>query len=98
MCWNKSDANLALTQDEARCKGVLLLPSGTVTSAPCSNSRRTVSELPENAARCKGVELVLSRTDTSAPYLINSRTVSAFKLDFTSSAPISCGDIRAVLN
>ena len=76
---------MALTQDDARCNGVLRFPSNTLMSAPCSNSRRTVSEHPQNAARCKGVACVLSCTDTSAPCLINNRTVSAFLLDSTSS-------------
>ncbi|KAH9046344.1 hypothetical protein EDB83DRAFT_1538165 [Lactarius deliciosus] len=72
---------MGLTQDDARCNGVLRLPSSTVTSAPCSTNRRTISEdsgPDENldAARCKGVLWLPSCAVTSTPCSINSRMVS----------------------
>ncbi|KAH9025098.1 hypothetical protein EDB85DRAFT_242694 [Lactarius pseudohatsudake] len=72
---------VGLTQDDARCNGVLWLPSSTVTSAPCSINRRTVLECPENDARCKGVLWLPSCAVTPAPCSINNRTVSALPED-----------------
>ena len=82
-------AAVALTRNDARCNGVLWLPSTTVISAPCSNKRCTISELPDDAARCNGVEWVLSCADTSAPCLSNSLTVSIFPPDFAPSYVLS---------
>ncbi|KAH8980412.1 hypothetical protein EDB92DRAFT_273043 [Lactarius akahatsu] len=79
--WSKDDVVLALTFDDARCKGVLRLPSCAVTSAPCAINSCTVSALPEDDARCKGVDRVSFCAETSAPRSIKSRTVSAFPRD-----------------
>ena len=73
MCWI---IVVALTQDDARCKGVLWLPSCTVTSAPCSINNCTHLALAREDAKCRGVTYVASCAFTSAPCSINSCTIS----------------------
>ena len=68
--------NLADHPNDVRCKGVELLPSSELISAPFSTNRCTVSANHPIQARCNGVNWFLSLERISAPSLSNMRTVS----------------------